>query len=120
MNPILARLIEEKQDYKKAGKRFAKEEKESKVLKKYRKEKLIASEKARLADIKKLKSMGWGIEDVEEEELVDSQQKAYCVKCKSKEIMMNPHETMTSNGRRMMKGECPNCGTTMNRFLPNS
>ncbi len=44
---------------------------------------------------------------------------AYCVKCKTKRIMKNPKEVTTKNGRRMMKGTCPVCGTTLNKFLPS-
>jgi len=43
-------------------------------------------------------------------------QEAYCVKCKTKRVMNNPHEA-TTNGRRMLKGTCPECGTNMNRIL---
>jgi Zn finger protein HypA/HybF involved in hydrogenase expression len=45
-----------------------------------------------------------------------AQQEAYCVKCKTKRVMKDPHET-TTNGRRMMKGTCPECGTNMNRIM---
>lgn len=39
----------------------------------------------------------------------------YCVKCKAKrEATGNVVET---NGRRMAKGTCPACGTTLNRIL---
>lgn len=43
--------------------------------------------------------------------------KAYCVKCKEKVKIKNPKETTTKNNRDMLKGECPNCGTTVNRFV---
>ncbi len=43
-------------------------------------------------------------------------QEGYCVKCKTKRVMKDPHET-TTNGRRMMKGTCPECGTNMNRIM---
>lgn len=43
----------------------------------------------------------------------------YCVKCKESRTMNEPKETTTSNGRRMMKGVCPVCGTTMCKFMPN-
>jgi ssDNA-binding Zn-finger/Zn-ribbon topoisomerase 1 len=42
---------------------------------------------------------------------------AYCVKCKETKEMKNPEETVTSNGRKMAKGVCPDCGTKMNKFL---
>jgi len=40
----------------------------------------------------------------------------YCVKCKTKRVMKDPRE-VTTNGRRMLKGTCPECGTNMNRIL---
>jgi len=43
-------------------------------------------------------------------------QEGYCVKCKTKRVMKDPHET-TTNGRRMMKGTCPECSTNMNRIM---
>jgi len=40
---------------------------------------------------------------------------AYCVKCKEKrEFTGDVHET---NGRRMAKGKCPVCDTTVTRIL---
>jgi len=42
---------------------------------------------------------------------------AYCVKCREKVKMKNGKETTTKNGRKMMKGKCPDCGTTVNRFI---
>ncbi|MFC1801194.1 DUF5679 domain-containing protein [Nanoarchaeota archaeon] len=48
---------------------------------------------------------------------------AYCVKCKAKREMKNGKEVeMKGKGgtkRRAMKGECPKCGTTMFRIMPN-
>ena len=47
---------------------------------------------------------------------------AYCEKCKKKAEMKNGKEVaMKGKGgtqRRAMKGECPDCGTTMFRILP--
>jgi hypothetical protein len=43
----------------------------------------------------------------------------YCVKCKESRMMNNSKETKTKNGRLMMKGVCPVCGTTMCKFIPN-
>jgi hypothetical protein len=42
---------------------------------------------------------------------------AYCVKCKAKREMQNTQETTMKNGRKAMKGTCPNCGTGMFRIL---
>jgi hypothetical protein len=41
----------------------------------------------------------------------------YCVKCKGKKEIKDGKEVVTKNGRRMMKGKCPTCGTTMCRIL---
>jgi hypothetical protein len=43
----------------------------------------------------------------------------YCVKCKKSVEISAGKETKTSNGRRMMKGKCPKCTTTVCKFLPN-
>jgi len=43
-------------------------------------------------------------------------QEGYCVTCKTKRVMNTLHEA-TTNGRRMIKGTCPECGTTMNRIM---
>lgn len=45
---------------------------------------------------------------------------AYCVKCREKRTMKDASVTETKNGRKMAKGKCPVCGTTMNKFLPSS
>jgi len=41
----------------------------------------------------------------------------YCVKCKKTVTMLTPKESKTSKGLRIMKGKCPNCGTTVCRIL---
>lgn len=41
----------------------------------------------------------------------------YCVRCKAKRTMENPKKATAKNGRKMMKGTCPKCGTKMNRFI---
>jgi Zn finger protein HypA/HybF involved in hydrogenase expression len=46
--------------------------------------------------------------------------KAYCVKCKAQKEMKNPKEVTMKNGRKAMKGECPDCGTTMFRIIKKS
>ncbi len=43
----------------------------------------------------------------------------YCVKCKASVEIADGKETTTKNGRKMMKGKCPSCGTTVCKFLPN-
>ncbi len=42
---------------------------------------------------------------------------AYCVKCKAKKEMKDGKEVVTKNNRKMMKGKCPTCGTTMCRIM---
>lgn len=44
---------------------------------------------------------------------------AYCVKCKSKREMNAAKEVTMKNGRKAMKGKCPDCGTGMYRILGN-
>jgi len=42
---------------------------------------------------------------------------AYCVKCKAKKEMTDGKEVEMKNGRKAMKGKCPDCGTSMFRIL---
>lgn len=42
---------------------------------------------------------------------------AYCVKCKAKREMNDASEVTMKNGRKAMKGKCPECGTGMYRIL---
>jgi len=44
---------------------------------------------------------------------------AYCVKCKAKKVMVDAKEEKMKNGRPMMKGKCPTCGTVMCKILPS-
>ncbi|MBV7411752.1 DUF5679 domain-containing protein [Dermabacteraceae bacterium P13115] len=39
----------------------------------------------------------------------------YCVKCREKRETTG--DVVESNGRRMAKGVCPECGTKLNRIL---
>ncbi len=41
---------------------------------------------------------------------------AYCVKCKAKKVMENPVPGTTKNGKPLLKGTCPDCGTTLCRI----
>lgn len=43
----------------------------------------------------------------------------YCVKCKAKKEMVDAKEVTMKNGRRALKGKCPDCGTSMFRILGN-
>lgn len=42
---------------------------------------------------------------------------AYCVRCKAKTNMKDEKKTTTKNGRNMLKGKCPKCGTTVCKFV---
>jgi len=49
--------------------------------------------------------------------------KAYCVKCKKKNVEMKNEKEVIIKGkggvkRRAATGFCPNCGTKMFKFLP--
>ncbi|MFM8321680.1 MAG: DUF5679 domain-containing protein [Chloroflexota bacterium] len=41
----------------------------------------------------------------------------YCVKCREKRKISNGAVEETASGRKMAKGKCPVCGTTVTRFL---
>ncbi len=43
----------------------------------------------------------------------------YCVKCREKRAVKDGKVVTTESGRRMAKGDCPVCGTKVNRFLPS-
>lgn len=42
----------------------------------------------------------------------------YCVKCKAKREFSGL-VTLSANGKRIAKGACPTCGTTVTRILGN-
>jgi hypothetical protein len=44
---------------------------------------------------------------------------AFCVKCKKKVDVLNGQETLNAKGRRMLKGKCAVCGTTVCKILPS-
>ena len=44
---------------------------------------------------------------------------AYCVKCKAKKEIKDEQEVTMKNGRKALKGQCPDCGTGMYRILGN-
>lgn len=45
-------------------------------------------------------------------------EQGYCVKCKSKRLMMLAEKVKMANGHPAMKGKCPVCGTGMYKILP--
>jgi len=44
----------------------------------------------------------------------------YCVKCKAKKKMVDATKVTMKNGRKAMKGCCPDCKTGMYRILGKS
>jgi uncharacterized Zn finger protein (UPF0148 family) len=45
---------------------------------------------------------------------------AYCVKCKSKKEMKDAQEVTLKNGKKAMKGTCPDCGTSLFRIIKSN
>ena len=41
----------------------------------------------------------------------------YCVKCKAKKPIAEAVEEVMKNGRRAVKGKCPDCGVVMFKIL---
>ena len=41
----------------------------------------------------------------------------YCLKCKTKKEMKDTSEITMKNGRKAMKGKCPDCDTGMVKIL---
>ncbi len=41
----------------------------------------------------------------------------FCVKCRKKVTLKGAREVTLKNGRKAMKGTCPNCGTTVYVFI---
>ena len=41
----------------------------------------------------------------------------YCVKCKTKREISEAKEVTMKNGRKALRGKCPDCGTGMYRIL---
>ena len=44
-------------------------------------------------------------------------EKGYCVKCKASKEMEDAKEVTMKNGRKAMKGKCPDCSTGMYKIL---
>lgn len=42
---------------------------------------------------------------------------AYCVKCKAKKEIKDAKEVTMKNGRKAIKGKCPDCSTGMYRIM---
>jgi predicted RNA-binding Zn-ribbon protein involved in translation (DUF1610 family) len=43
----------------------------------------------------------------------------YCVKDRKKVNIKGGVVSTTTNGRKIVKGKCPDCGTMVTRFLPS-
>jgi hypothetical protein len=56
-----------------------------------------------------------GRKDEEETDVAETYN-GYCVKCREKRDFEG-EVSVSDSGRRMAKGKCPVCGTTMNRIL---
>jgi len=41
----------------------------------------------------------------------------FCVKCRKKVELKNPEEVTLKNGRKAIRGKCPNCETTVYVFV---
>ena len=50
---------------------------------------------------------------------IDMDFEGYCVKCRKKQDVKEGTVGKTSKGRPMARGTCPECGTTVTRFLSN-
>lgn len=46
--------------------------------------------------------------------------KAYCVRCKGKQAILNPERVTMKNGRPALKGRCAECDTGMYVILPKN
>lgn len=44
-------------------------------------------------------------------------EKGYCVKCKGPKEMKDAQEVTMKNGRKAMRGKCPDCSTGMYKIL---
>ncbi|MEX0616311.1 MAG: DUF5679 domain-containing protein [Candidatus Woykebacteria bacterium] len=40
----------------------------------------------------------------------------YCVKCRTKREASNPEQITMKNGKKALRGQCPECGTKMFRI----
>jgi hypothetical protein len=46
--------------------------------------------------------------------------KGYCLKCKKRRVMKDPHQFTTKNKRCIIRGVCPKCGANVITFTPAS
>jgi len=45
-------------------------------------------------------------------------QEGYCVRCKKKQVIQDAENVVMKNGRKAIRGKCPECGTGMYRIMP--
>lgn len=45
------------------------------------------------------------------------QHTAYCIKCRKKQVMINPTDSTFKNGTPVMRGNCPECGSVLHRII---
>lgn len=43
--------------------------------------------------------------------------KAYCLKCKSKQVIESPEKSEFKNGTPILKGKCASCGGTLFKIV---
>jgi hypothetical protein len=58
----------------------------------------------------------WPVRGGTKEETIVADYEGYCVKCREKRTF-DGKEVELANGRRAAQGNCPECGTKMNRIL---
>jgi hypothetical protein len=51
---------------------------------------------------------------------MDAVHEGFCVKCKAKKTMVEPQQVDMKNGRKAIKGRCPDCNTGMYKILPKA
>lgn len=68
---------------------------------------------------KSKKAKGTKIKSPKKSNVVLAEQTGYCVSCKAKKVIENAVKVMVGKDkdRPALKGECPDCGTTVMRFL---
>jgi hypothetical protein len=60
------------------------------------------------------------IELPEATEEISVKVKGYCLKCKKRRVVKDPHQSTMKNKRHIIRGVCPKCGANMIAFTPAS
>lgn len=50
--------------------------------------------------------------------MADVKYESYCLKCKTKQEIVDAEKTVLKNGANAVKGKCKVCGTTVMKILP--